>query len=96
MYLKIHEVDGKKLVAVCDRALIGRSFEDGEISVEITERFYKGEIASRSEVISVLRDAQNINLFGERAVACAIESGIIGEEAITRVAGIPHAQIFVL
>ncbi|OFV67135.1 MAG: protein containing DUF424 [Candidatus Syntrophoarchaeum caldarius] len=96
MYLKIHEVDGKKVVAVCDRALLGRSFEDGEISVEITERFYKGEIASRSEVISVLQDAENVNLFGDMAVGCAIESGLIDEEGIIRIAGIPHAQIFVI
>lgn len=96
MYLKIHEVDGKKVVAVCDRALLGRSFEDGEISVEITERFYKGEIVSRSEVISVLQDAENINLFGDMAVGCAIESGLIDEEGIIRIAGIPHAQIFVI
>ncbi|MHC1596041.1 MAG: DUF424 domain-containing protein [Candidatus Syntropharchaeales archaeon] len=94
MYLKTYEVGDERLVAVCDRSIIGRSLEDGEIFFQISEQFYKGEVASEEEVVTALAGATNINLVGERATKCAIDAGILDEEGIIRIAGVPHAQIF--
>ena len=96
MYLKVYEIGGEKLLAVCDKWLIGKSFEEGEYILHVSEQFYKGEIATEEEVRSALMDATNINLVGEKAVRCAIDAGILREEGIIWIGGVPHAQIFVI
>jgi hypothetical protein len=43
------------MVAVCDTELIGKSFEDNELILKITESFYKGEEATENEVVHSLK-----------------------------------------
>jgi len=96
MYLKIHRTEEHILVAVCDKEILGKKISDGELEVEISERFYKGKIAARKEVLEALESATVANLFGEKAVACALESGFIDGQNVLRINGIPHAQIYKL
>ncbi len=96
MYLKIHRTNEHILVAVCDKEILGKKLCDGEIEIEISERFYKGRIASRKEVVEALESATIANLFGEKAVSCAIENGLIDRQNVMRISGVPHAQIYQL
>ncbi len=96
MYLKIHRAQGHVVVAVCDREILGKKICEGELEIEISERFYKGKIASAREVIEALKSATVANLFGEKAVACALENGLIEKQNVLWINGIPHAQIYQL
>ncbi len=93
MYLKTHISDGTLLVAICDRELIGQTFSDGALALEVSEFFYKGEIASSSDVRDALEHAMAANLVGERSVGHALEGGFITEENILIIDGTPHAQM---
>ncbi|MEM2924537.1 MAG: DUF424 domain-containing protein [Methanocellales archaeon] len=94
MYLKIYKTQDHILVAVCDKEILGMKICEGELEIEISERFYKGKIASTSEVIKALESATVANLFGERAVACALEKGLIEKQNVLWINGIPHAQLY--
>ena len=95
MYVKIHKKQGSTVVAIADKELIGKRFEEGKPQLEISEYFYKGEEKSEEEIIALLEEATNVNLVGKKAVALAIKHGIIQEENILQIKKIPHACIFI-
>jgi len=93
IYIKRYELGLDVLVAVCDSELIGRRLEEGELSLEVSESFYKGEAVTEREVIANLRQATIANLVGERAVRCALANSFIEEANVIFIEGVPHAQM---
>lgn len=94
MYLKIHRSGSGILVAVCDKDVLGKKLKHGNVNVEISEGFYKGDIVSEEQVMTALTNAKTANLFGEKAVACAISCGAVDSECVVVIDGVQHAQIF--
>ncbi len=94
MLLKVHS-SYRLVVALCDSELIGKKFEEGKKRLEITERFYKGDKYSEEKILNLLyqysREDATFNIVGEKSVKAAIKSGIISEESVGRIKGIPHA-----
>jgi hypothetical protein len=81
------------LVACCDEDIRGRTFEEGELILEVRESFYSGEFLEGKEVCSLLRKATIVNIVGEKIVKLAVGEGIIEEKNVLRVKGVPHAQM---
>lgn len=92
--IKIHDFY-RKIVAVCDKELLGKKFEENNLQLEINEKFYGGKETKKAEAISVLKKAQEedacFNFVGEKAIKIGVEAGIIDENCIIRIGGIPHA-----
>lgn len=93
MYMKIYKTEGQIMVAVCDKSLIGRTFQEGELVLRVTEKFYKGISATEDEVSAALARATIANLVGEMTVACAVEGGYVDPELVLVIDGVPHAQM---
>lgn len=89
--MKIHRDKDKEVVALCDENLIGKHFETKDLELNITERFYKGEVVDGKKIINFLKNAYCINIVGKNAIKLALKAGIISEENIIRIKGIPHA-----
>lgn len=96
MIVKIHKKDNRTIVAVCDDALLGKRFEEGGKQIDLTGEFFKGEQRSNNETGDLMRNADGVNLVGEEAVKLGLEEGIIEEEQIIRVQGIPLAQAIIV
>ena len=95
MYIKIHKVPTGNIIAVADEDLLGKTLEDERYCVKVSEHFYKGEKKEAEAILSLLKGATNVNLIGEEAVAIGIKAGLIEQEHIIRIAGVPHAQVYV-
>jgi uncharacterized protein len=95
MFLKIHRSpQTRDIVAVCDGELINTIISDGDVEVHITEAFYGARRASDDEVREALKNAVNANIMGERAVAIAIELGLVSRAGCIMMGSVPHALIF--
>ncbi len=94
--LKIYRVKGEVLVAVCDSELVGRTFRDGELKIEVKESFYGNREVGEEEVRKALRIATIANITGRRAVELAIEMGIIDKDNVLKIGECWHAQMVVL
>jgi hypothetical protein len=95
MFLKIHRSpQTRDIVAVCDGELINTIISDGDVKVHITEAFYGARRASEDEVREALKNAVNANIMGERAVAIAIELGLVSRAGCIMMGSVPHALIF--
>lgn len=93
--LKIHVdiIDQTKcIISICDKDLIGKKFEEGKKQLNITERFYKGEIKTEEEITDILKNASNINIVGKESIALALKLKIIDKKEIIKIQGVPHAQ----
>lgn len=83
------------LVAACDRELLGKTLEDGDIIFEVSTAFYDGVRGDVALLERHLRAASTANLVGERCVACGKQLGLIDGEKVLNIGSVPHAQ-FVL
>jgi hypothetical protein len=92
VYMKILEVQGEKIVAICDEDLLGRELREGDLVLHVNEAFYKGQLVPLSYAIQKAMEATVLNLVGENIVNAAIREGLIHPDAIIRVEGVPHAQ----
>jgi hypothetical protein len=94
MLVKIHE-SYRKIVAVCDSDLIGKTFTEGIKQIEIKSNFFKGEEKNKQEVLKILKELDKedatFNIVGEKSVQSALEAKIIKEHGIMKIEGIPVA-----
>jgi hypothetical protein len=96
MYIKIHKDGSHKVLAICDENLIGKTFDDGKVYIEVSARFYKGEIKSDEEVVKLMKVADNVNMIGKKCMKLALDNGIIDKESIIIIKGVPYAQVLSL
>lgn len=93
MLVKIHKLNNRTLVAVCDEDLLGRAFEEGDLFLDVKKSFYEGEKRSDVEIGDLMRNADIINVVGNKSIKLALEEELITQEEIKEIQGIPHAQI---
>lgn len=94
MQIKIHK-SYRKIIALCDTELIGKTFSEGIKQIEIRPNFFQGEEKDKKQVIRILKDLEKedatFNIVGEESIACALEAKIISKSGIINIEGIPIA-----
>jgi hypothetical protein len=96
MLLRERETERGLLVSVCDADLLGRTFENGQVSITVEESFYGGEDAVEADadaVVAGLRRASVANLVGDECVGIAVEAGLVDEATVLEVGETRHAQL---
>jgi hypothetical protein len=93
--MKVYRQGTEVLVAAADADLIGRTFREGGLKLEVTT-FYDGDPVSEEQFLAHLRLATIGNFVGEETVGAAIRGGFVSDTGILRVEGVPHAQMFVM
>ncbi len=92
MLVKIHKKEGRTIVAVCDKQLLGQLFEENGKQLDLRGDFYKGDERDTEEIGDIIRNSDGVNLVGEEAVALGLQEGVIEKEHVMKVEGVPHAQ----
>jgi uncharacterized protein len=90
------------VVAICDKELLGKKFEDDKFQLDVKESFYKGKDgkeASEAEVLErirklVMEDA-TFNIVGKNSVRLALKLGLITEEGIKEINGVPFSLVLI-
>ena len=94
--MKIYRQGVEVLVAACDAELLGKTLREREIEFHVSSDFYDGIRGDEEMLRKHLSMATIANLVGKRSVGCGIEMGMIDEENILSIDGIPHAQFALL
>ena len=92
MILKERMTDQGLFVSLCDSEIMGKTFKEGEISLTVTESFYRGEEAKEETIKKSLKNASIANIMGVESVRIAIEVGIISEDHVLKIGEVQHAQ----
>ncbi len=94
----------RDVVAACDSELLGRKFEepfgDAVKQLDVKENFYKGKEGrevSEEELVELMkffaREDATFNIVGEKSVNAALKAGIVSEENIGTVQGVPFVLV---
>lgn len=92
MILKERKTDEGLLVAVCDDDVLGETFEDGDVSLTVSEEFYGGDEADEQAILNSLARASVANIVGNEAVELAVREGFVEESNVLDVETTRHAQ----
>lgn len=91
---KKHEINGKKILAVCDENLIGKKIETEKIEFFVSERFYGGQKITTEELIELFEEFDSINLIGNNCIEILQKKGLINESSIININNTKHVQIY--
>ena len=92
--MKIHRTGSGEIIAICDAELIGSTFEDERASITLTPDFFGTEKIAIDKIEKALREGDNITMIGTKTIAFAKEIGMLFEEDIILIQGVPYATIF--
>lgn len=91
--LKVHKSGNSEVVSLCDSNLIGKTFEEGKLHIEISERFYKGEELPKEKILLILKNCSNANIVGKESIKLALDNNIIEKESIVKIKKIPISYL---
>ena len=91
---KMHRRDAEALLAACDHDLVGKTLEEGGVKITISESFFGRETIEHDDLAILMKQATSINIFGEKTIKAALREGLVDEDSIMDVAGIPHVQVY--
>lgn len=108
MFLKIHKTY-RNVVAICDSDLIGKKFvsqasddlgkssEQRKFQLDVKENFFKGEETSEKKVLEIMQNMSKedatFNIIGKKSTNLALKTGIISQEGIKKIQGVPFAMV---
>ncbi|AKH98570.1 DUF424 domain-containing protein [Halanaeroarchaeum sulfurireducens] len=92
MIVSERQTDQGLLVTACDPDVLGETFEDGDVSITVSDEFYGGESRDEDAVVEALSRATVANLVGRDVVELAIEAGYVDEANVLEVDTTLHAQ----
>lgn len=87
----------RDVVAICDSELLGKKLEQGKFQLEIKESFFNGEETNEEKTIEFMRimaqEDAIFNIVGKESINTALKAGIITEDGIKKIQGIPFTLI---
>lgn len=87
----------RNVIAICDKELLGKKFEEGKAQLDIKENFYKGEEVDEQSAIETIKkmtmEDATFNIVGEKSVNIALKTGIISKKEVGKIQEIPFALV---
>jgi|SRR3989338_9089869 len=93
LVLKVHKSDdGRYFIAIIDKELLGKKFEEGELQLDLTSSYYAGEEADKEYVLKALSKAYSASFIGKESIELGISNGLIEQVMVIYIQGIPSTQ----
>lgn len=92
--VKIHPTSNGKILVVSDKEILGRKFEEGNLQLDLSKEFYRGEEKPEAEIKALVKAAYLLHLTGRKTLKFFSGLGIINKKRILIVKGIPHAEVY--
>lgn len=94
--IKVHE-SYRWVVAVCDEDVFGRKLVDGKRVLDVSGDFFKGEVmnphGAMREIERCAAEDATFNFVGEESVRLAKELGLVKDEGVIEIDGVPVALV---
>jgi len=97
-YIRIHK-SYRNVVAICDKEILGKKFEEGKKQLDIRESFYKDKELTKEQAMQELKkmkiEDSTFNIVGKDSIKLALEAQIIKKSDISYVNGVPFALFLI-
>lgn len=91
--VKVHQGPHGEVLVISDKELVGKKFEEGKLQLDLSKEFYSGEEMNEEGVRELVKGAYVLHLTGKRTIDFFLELGLIDEEIVLVVSGVPHAEV---
>lgn len=92
-YVRTIKTQTEVLVAACDADIVGKTFEENELCLEVKSDFYCGDAVFLHDCGPLLVEATILNLVGNRIVGKAVELGLVNPDHVLKIGDTVHAQM---
>ena len=82
------------MLNICDANLVGRTFNDTDLTINISKNYFAEQIVGENEAEKLLRNASIINMVGTETVALSVKIGIGSSKGVKEIDGIPFLLVF--
>ncbi len=101
IYVKLYDTERGPMLAMCDKDLLGKVLEDGDVTLDLKSyrSFYEGDLVpndSTADRILVKLKVASANIVGKESIDAAIRSKIIDKGNVKKIKGIPYAQAYLV
>ena len=97
MIVRLHKThNGRVVVAICDKEILGKVFNEKKLQLDLASNFYRGEEKNESEIEKILKGVNSINAAGKKTVDFLMKKKFIEEKDIKKIKNVPHIQIVVM
>ena len=93
IFLRVYKDAKYTLVAACDSNLLGETFREGKLKLEVKADFYGGVRTTIVDALAAIDGADIANLAGETIVQAAVKRSLVDPSAVLNIGGVPHVQI---
>jgi hypothetical protein len=91
---KHRDNDGKLLLAIIDENLKNKRIEEGEKILDLKSNFYKGELASKEEILNLINNASHLNIVGNKIVELLSNKNLV--DNAMKIGGVAYAHVIIL
>ena len=89
----------RDVVAICDKELIGKKFEEEGFQLDVKNNFFNGDEVSEEEAVEIMRNKRaedaTFNIIGKKAVKAALIAGVISENEVGSIRNVPFALVLI-
>jgi hypothetical protein len=100
IYLKQHDTEKGRIIAMCDEKVLGRVLSEGVREVDLNKYagFYRGELVNSEKAAEEIGDEKfySANVVGEESVKVFLKKGMADQGSVAVVEGVPFIQIFLI
>ncbi len=90
---KVFEQGNEILLAVCDKDILNKTFEEGELSVTASEDFYSESECTEKEIVKLIKNATILNALGNNIIDLLIQQKLVNKENVIEIGSTKHAQV---
>ena len=85
MLVKVHTAEDRTIIAIADKDLIGKEFEEGEKYLQVSKYFYGGDNIEEDEILKLIPNANSMNIVGKKSIKFCVKNDLVGESHILKV-----------
>lgn len=89
--VKVHEAEKRRVVAIIDKEIKDKVFEENNLVLNLKSNFYKGEEKSKSEIMDLINNSDHLNVVGNNIIKFLQSKGYV--ESIKKISDTPYAQV---
>ena len=82
------------MINICDEGLIGKTLNEGKLSMHISRDYFGGQIVDSMQALKMMKESSIINLAGEQAVSIALSNKMGAKGAVRLIQGVPFLMIY--
>lgn len=90
----IKESPNGTILVITDPDLIDQKFEDERFQLDLSKKFYQGELIDSEKLAKMIDGSYVLHITGKKAIEFVSSQGFIDANKVLTICDIPHAQAY--